>query len=204
MNLSSGFSGEKRDWAKEGGLMAYVEAVEARMGPKDRLQALAAKAKRAFTKSDSSVTLRDFLSGMKRDRELVIQDSVIQDLKEKGARGLPETLLSGDGRKAMTRSASLEKDDMNLSRTPAFSISDKTEEKEGASRGTAPVIGKPVDKEEAGRDSEAGDSEIIRFSEMASSKAASQEDTKNAASRVLALAEDIEEKSETTAQRSMG
>ena len=204
VNLSSGFSGEKRDWAKEGGLMAYVEAVEARMGPKDRLQALAAEAKRAFTKSDSSVTLRDFLSGMKRDQELVIQDSVIQDLKEKGARGLPETLLSGDGRKAMTRSASLEKDDMNLSRTPAFSISDKTEEKEGASRGTAPVIGKPVEKEEAGRDSEAGDSKIIRFSEMASSKAASQEDTKNAASRVLALAEDIEEKSETTAQRSMG
>ena len=60
------------------------------------------------------------MSGMKRDRELVIQDSVIQDLKEKGARGLPETLLSGDGRKAMTRSASLEQDDVNLSGTPAF------------------------------------------------------------------------------------
>lgn len=204
VNLSSGFSGEKRDWAREGGLMAYLEAVEARMGPKDRLQALAAEAKRAFTKSDSSVTLRDFLSGMKRDRELVIQDSVMQDLKEKGARGLPETLLSGDGRKAMTRSASLGEDDMNLSRTPAFSTPDKTEEKEGASRGMAPAAGKAAKKEEAGRGPEAGDSKIIRFSEMASSKAASQEDTKDAASRVLTMAEDIEAKSENTAQRSMG
>lgn len=209
MNLSSGFSGEKRDWAKEGGLRAYMEAVEARMGPKDRFQALFSEAKRAFSRSDSSVTLRDFLSGMKRDRGLVIQDSVVQGLREKGAQGLPETLLSGDGRRAMAQSVSRERDMTNLSVTPAFETPDKAEQKVAASRGAAPAASKKPGEKEAGSEdlgtqrAAMGDSKVIPFSEMVTSKA-SREDTKGAASRLLAEAEDIEVKSENTAQASMG
>lgn len=198
VNLSSGFDGAHRDWAKEGGFGEYLSAVESRMGPKERFGALMGQARRAFSRSEEGITVKDFIRGLREDRDLLIRDGVMRDLRDKGAKGLPETLLSGDGRRAMARG---ECDDGNRSAVSVKQGFKRDPEKAPEKAAPGPLGGNAKDGVEAGateRTAAGGEGvgKVLVFPDA-------KKDNQGAAARVLAAAEQMEER-DASAKRDYG